>query len=77
MTICSRLEEKGEVSVHFDRLGVERLGGDDNASAIAHKANDEGLTLKEVALQSGDIDEKRFDEIVDPRKMVGPAWLGA
>jgi fumarate hydratase class II len=33
--------------------------------------------LKEVALQSGDIDEKRFDEIVDPRKMVGPAGLGA
>ena len=66
------MEEKGEVSVHFDRLG-----GDDNASAIAHKANDEGLTLKEVALQSGDIDEKRFDEIVDPRKMVGPAGLGA
>ena len=45
--------------------------GYDKASAIAHKANDEGLTLKEAALQSGDIDEKRFDEIVDPRKMVG------
>lgn len=71
MTICSRLEEKGEVSVHF-----ERLGEDDNASAIAHRANDEDLTLKEVALQSSDIDEKRFDEIVDPRKMVGPGWAG-
>jgi fumarate hydratase, class II len=45
--------------------------GYDKASAIAHKANDEGLTLKEAALQSGDIDEKRFDEIVDPKKMVG------
>jgi fumarate hydratase class II len=65
------LEEKGEVSVHF-----ERLGEDDNASAIAHRANDEDLTLKEVALQSSDIDEKRFDEIVDPRKMVGPGWAG-
>ena len=71
MTICSRLEEKGEVSVHF-----ERLGEDENASAIAHRANDEDLTLKEVALQSSDIDEKRFDEIVDPRKMVGPGWAG-
>jgi len=71
VTICSRLEEKGEVSVHF-----ERLGEDDNASAIAHRANDEDLTLKEVALQSSDIDEKRFDEIVDPRKMVGPGWAG-
>jgi fumarate hydratase, class II len=45
--------------------------GYDKASAIAHKANDENLTLKEAALASGDIDEKRFDEIVDPKKMVG------
>src|SRR5262245_16686732 len=45
--------------------------GYDKASAIAHKANDEGLTLKEAALKSGYIDEQRFDEIVDPRKMVG------
>ena len=45
--------------------------GYDKASAIAHKANAEGLTLKEAALQSGDIDEQRFDEIIDPRKMVG------
>ena len=51
--------------------------GYDKASAIAHKANDEGLTLKEAALRSGDIDEKRFDEIVDPRKMVGHGGLGA
>src|SRR6202163_1842881 len=45
--------------------------GYDKASAIAHKANDDGLTLKEAALRSGFIDEKRFDEIVDPKKMVG------
>jgi fumarate hydratase class II len=45
--------------------------GYDKASAIAHKANEEGLTLKEAALALGYIDEQRFDEIVDPRKMVG------
>jgi fumarate hydratase class II len=45
--------------------------GYDKASAIAHNANDEGLTLKEAALKSSYIDEQRFDEIVDPRKMVG------
>jgi fumarate hydratase class II len=45
--------------------------GYDKASAIAHKANDEGLTLKEAALQSGGIDERQFDEIVDPKKMAG------
>jgi len=45
--------------------------GYDKASAIAHTANDKGQTLKEAALASGDIDEKRFDQIVDPRKLVG------
>jgi len=51
--------------------------GYDKASAIAHRANDEGLTLKEAALRSGYIDEKRFEEIVDPRKMVGDGVAGS
>ncbi|APR76011.1 Fumarate hydratase class II [Minicystis rosea] len=51
--------------------------GYDKASAIAHKASDENLTLKEAALQSGYIDEKRFDAIVDPSKMVGHGVAGA
>ncbi|MGO9007938.1 MAG: class II fumarate hydratase [Beijerinckiaceae bacterium] len=51
--------------------------GYDKASAIAHKANDAGLTLKEAALDSGYIDEKRFDEIVDPKKMVGHGLAGS
>src|ERR1700732_875681 len=51
--------------------------GYDKASAIAHKANDADLTLKEAALDSGFIDEKRFDEIVDPRKMVGDGVGGS
>jgi fumarate hydratase class II len=40
------------------------------ASAIAHKANDEDLSLKAAALASGYIDEKDFDRVVDPAKMV-------
>jgi fumarate hydratase, class II len=51
--------------------------GYDKASAIAHKANDEGLTLKEAALKSGYIDEERFDEIVQPQNMVGHGVAGA
>jgi fumarate hydratase class II len=51
--------------------------GYDKASAIAHKANDEGLALKEAAIASGYIDAKRFDEIVDPRKMVGHGVAGS
>jgi hypothetical protein len=41
------------------------------------KANDENLTLKEAALESGYVDEKRFDELVDPSKMVGHGVAGA
>jgi len=33
--------------------------------------------LKEAALASGFIDEKRFDEIVDPKKMVGHGVSGS
>ena len=51
--------------------------GYDKASAIARKATDENLTLREAALASGDIDERRFDEIVDPRKMVGRGVKGS
>jgi fumarate hydratase class II len=45
--------------------------GYDKASQIAHKALREGVTLREAALASGFIDARRFDEIVDPRKMIG------
>ncbi|MGW4082588.1 class II fumarate hydratase [Streptomyces sp. NPDC004822] len=45
--------------------------GYDKASAIAHKANDEGTTLREAALASGYVSEQDFDRIVDPSTMVG------
>jgi fumarate hydratase class II len=51
--------------------------GYDKASAIAHKAHAEGLTLREAALASGFIDAKRFDEIVDPKTMTGQGVGGA
>jgi fumarate hydratase class II len=44
--------------------------GYDKASAIAHKADDEGGTLREAALALG-IPAADFDRIVDPSKMVG------
>jgi fumarate hydratase class II len=47
--------------------------GYDKASKIAHKALDEELTLKQAALATGLIDEKIFDEIVDPQKMAFPS----
>jgi fumarate hydratase class II len=44
--------------------------GYDKASAIAHKADDEGTTLREVALALG-VSAADFDRIVDPKTMVG------
>jgi fumarate hydratase class II len=46
--------------------------GYDKASAIAHAALDRGTTLREAALKTGWIDERTFDEAVDPRKMAHP-----
>ncbi|WP_034263672.1 class II fumarate hydratase [Actinospica robiniae] len=43
--------------------------GYDKASAIAHKADDEGTTLREAALASG-VSADEFDRVVDPRTMV-------
>jgi len=51
--------------------------GYDKAAAIVHKANAEGLSLKEAALQSGAIDEKQFDEIIDPKRMAGSGVGGS
>ena len=51
--------------------------GYDKASRIAHMANDEGTTLREAAITSGFIDGAKFDEIVDPSRMVGSGVGGA
>ena len=46
--------------------------GYDKASKIAHKALNEGTTLKQAALATGWIDEKTFNLVADPKKMVHP-----
>ncbi|MDW6066327.1 hypothetical protein SAZ11_61900 [Streptomyces sp. FXJ1.4098] len=45
--------------------------GYDRGSAIAHKADDEGTTLREAALASRYISAEDFDHIVRPTTMVG------
>jgi fumarate hydratase, class II len=45
--------------------------GYDKASAIAHKASDEGTTLREAALATGFVSADEFDRIVRPAAMVG------
>jgi fumarate hydratase class II len=44
--------------------------GYDKASQVAHYAVNHDLTLKEAALKLGYIDAEKFDEIVDPKKMI-------
>jgi fumarate hydratase, class II len=44
--------------------------GYDRASTIAHKANDEGTTLREAALATGFIAAADFDKTVNPAAMV-------
>jgi fumarate hydratase, class II len=46
--------------------------GYDKASKIACKALEEETTLKKAALSTGLIDDKTFDEIVNPQKMSFP-----
>ncbi len=49
--------------------------GYDNASTIAHTAQHDGTTLREAAKKTGLIDEKKFDEVVNPQEMVGNTTL--
>ena len=51
--------------------------GYQKAAHIAEKAQAHGLTLREAALQSGDVDELTFDRVVNAKAMVGDGVGGA
>ena len=44
--------------------------GYDNAAKIAKKAFKENLTLKEAAIKLRLVDEKEFNKLVQPKKMI-------
>jgi fumarate hydratase, class II len=46
--------------------------GYDNAAVIAKKALKNNTTLKEESLKSGLINEKEYDQTVNPLKMIRP-----
>ena len=50
--------------------------GYNKAAEIAEAASADGSTLKDAALKHG-VDEKTFDETVDPKKLVGQGVAGA
>jgi len=47
--------------------------GYDAAAKIAKSAHKNGTTLREEAVGGGYVTDEEFDQIVDPRKMLGPA----
>jgi fumarate hydratase class II len=53
------------------------LIGYEKAAQIAHKANDEDLTLRVAAIASGYIEAACFDEIMNPRTMAGEGTAGS
>ncbi len=48
------------------------LIGYDKATLIAKSAHKNGNSLKEEVLKTGLVDEKTFDQVVNPKKMIGP-----
>ena len=47
--------------------------GYDNAAKIAKIALKNGMTLKYETLKTGLVDEKDYEKIVDPKKMIYPS----
>ncbi|MBM9506614.1 class II fumarate hydratase [Actinacidiphila acididurans] len=67
--------DRGRIDAYLDRslmlvTALSPVIGYDKAAAIAHKADDEGTTLREAALASGAVDAEEFDRIVDPATMI-------
>ena len=70
--------DKKKIKEHLDNslMLVTALApriGYDNAAKIAKKALKSGTTLKEEAIKSGLINEKEYDLLVDPNKMIRPS----
>lgn len=81
---CVKLRKYGIEGIELDRGRIDRFVreslmlvtalsptiGYDRASAIAHRALIENMTLRDAALEEG-VSGEEFDRLVDPRKMVG------
>lgn len=69
--------DEAKIKEHLDHslmlvTALTPVVGYDKASKLAHMALEEGTTLKAAALKSGFVDEKTFDEAVNPAKMIRP-----
>jgi fumarate hydratase, class II len=69
--------DRRNIAEHLDRslmlvTALVPVIGYDKAAEIAHHAMEHDQTLKEAALELGYVDERTFDRVVDPKKMVKP-----
>ena len=78
-TYCIRglKADKQRIKEHLDNslmlvTALSPIVGYDNAAKIAKKAHKNGTTLKEEAIKSGLVNEKEYDKIVNPKKMISP-----
>jgi fumarate hydratase class II len=83
--MSTKLREYGIEGIELDQTKIARFVneslmlvtalspviGYDRASKIAHYALDNNLNLKEAALKLGYVTSDKFDQIVQPKKMVG------
>jgi len=65
------------IKMHLDNslmlvTALNPVIGYDNAAKVAKKAHKEGKTLKEAAVELGLLTPEKFDEVVNPEKMIGP-----
>ncbi|MFA5111803.1 MAG: class II fumarate hydratase [Desulfobaccales bacterium] len=67
----ARIDDNLRRSLMLVTALTPRLGYD-RAAEIAHLAHNQGLTLREAALQLGYISAEDFDRLVDPYKMAYP-----
>jgi fumarate hydratase class II len=82
---CLTFRAHGIEGITLDRSRIDKFVGEslmlvtalspvigyDKASAIAHQALDQNMTLRDAAVQSGFVSAEEFDRIVAPQHMVG------
>jgi fumarate hydratase class II len=69
---------EARIAEHLSRslmlaTALNKTIGYDKSGQIVRKAYEEGVTLREAALNLGFLTGQTFDQLVDPKKMIGPS----
>lgn len=71
--VVERMAENASKTAMLVTALVPHIGYD-RAAGIARRAMEQGLSIRDAAVASGEVTEKAFDEWVDPRTMSGIQW---